>query len=109
MLFMIIYRSNRIVYNNTIKLHWCPILKGSKLETYLAILQILSATRHPLKIGEIEKAAALEQPELEVALSFLLEKCVISKQQYGSSAVFSVEPLGSKLIRYFASHTQLDR
>lgn len=84
-------------------------MKGSKLENYLAVLQILSATRHPLKFSEIEKAAALEQLELEEALSFLLEKRVISKQQYGSSAAFSVQPLGSKLIKYFASHTQLDR
>ncbi len=85
------------------------ILKGSKLETYLAILQILSATRHPLKTVEIEKAVALEQLELEQALTFLLETSAISKQQYGSSAAFSVEPLGSKLIQYFTSHSQFDR
>jgi predicted transcriptional regulator len=84
-------------------------LKGSKLENYLAVLQILSATRHPLKISEIEKAATLDQTALEEALSFLLEKRLIRKQQYGSSAAFSVEPLGSKLVRYFATHTQLDR
>lgn len=84
-------------------------MKGSKLENYLAILQILSATRHPLKFSEIEKATALDQPELEEALSFLLEKHVIRQQQYGSSAAFSIEPLGVKLIRYFSSHTQLDR
>jgi predicted transcriptional regulator len=84
-------------------------LKGSKLENYLAVLQILSATRHPLKISEIEKAAALDQTVLEEALSFLVEKHVVSQQKYGSSAAYSVEPLGVKLIRYFASHTQLDR
>lgn len=84
-------------------------MKGSKLENYLAILQILSATRHPLKISEIEKAAAMGQTELEEALSFLLEKHLISKRQYGSSAAFYVEPRGAKLVRYFASHTQLDR
>jgi hypothetical protein len=84
-------------------------LKGSKLESYLAILQILTATRHPLKFGEIEKAAAFEQLELEAALSFLMQKHTISRQQYGSSVAFSVEPLGAKIIRYFTSHTQLDR
>jgi predicted transcriptional regulator len=84
-------------------------LKGSKLETYLAVLQILSATRHPLKISEIEKAAPIDLTALEEALSFLLEKHLISKQQYGSSAAFSVQPLGAKLTRYFSSHTQLDR
>ncbi len=84
-------------------------MKGSKLENYLAILQILSATRHPLKISEIEKAADLEQLELEEALSFLLEKHVIHQQRYGSSTAYSVEPLGSKLIHYFSSHTRLDR
>jgi hypothetical protein len=84
-------------------------LKGSKLENYLAVLQILSATRHPLKLSEIEKAAPLDPIEVEAALSFLLEKHVISQQQYGSSAAFTVESLGSKLIRYFSSHTQLDR
>jgi predicted transcriptional regulator len=85
------------------------ILKGSKLENYLALLQILSATRHPLKFSEIEKAAAIDQTVLEESLSFLLEKHVISQQQYGSSAAYSVAPLGAKLIRYFSSHTQLDR
>jgi predicted transcriptional regulator len=84
-------------------------LKGSKLETYLAILQILSATRHPLKIGEIEKASDLNQPELEAALSFLFEKNVVSKQQYGSSAAFLVEPRGAQLIQYFSSHSPLNR
>jgi hypothetical protein len=84
-------------------------LKGSKLETYLAILQILSVTRHPLKFVEIEKASALEQPELETALSFLIEKNVVSKQQYGFSAAFLIEPRGAQLIRYFSSHSPINR
>jgi predicted transcriptional regulator len=84
-------------------------VKGSKLETYLAIQQILSATRHHLKLLEIEKAAALNQSELEAALSFLIEKNVVSKQQYGSSAAFLVKPLGAKLIQYFNSHSTIDR
>lgn len=85
------------------------ILKGSKLETYLAILQIISATRHPLKKGEIKKAAAIDQLELEAALSFLLAKNLISRQQTGSSTAFSLELSGAKLIQYFSSHSQLDR
>ncbi len=106
---MIIYTSNCYVYDRTTHEAGVSILKGSKLETYLAILQILSATHHSLKFVEIEKAATLEQLELEEALTFLLNKSVISKQQYGSSAAFSVEPLGNKLIQYFTSHTHLDR
>lgn len=84
-------------------------MKGSKLENYLAVLNILSATHHPLKFSEIGNAADLEQLELEEALSFLIEKHVISKQKYGSSYAFSIEPLGNQLVRYFSSHTQLDR
>ncbi len=84
-------------------------MKGSKLENYLAVLQILAVTPHPLKFSEIKNASSLDQIELEEALSFLLEKHVISKQKYGSAYAFSIEPLGNQLIRYFSSHTQLDR
>jgi len=85
-------------------------LKGSKLENYLLILQILSATQHPLKLSEITNTAScLEQLELEEALSFLIEKHAIRKQKYGSSYAFSIEPSGNRIIRYFSSHTQLDR
>lgn len=85
-----------------------PNVKGSRLEMYLAIIQTVSVSRHPLKPAEIEKATDLEQIELEEALSFLVEQRVIGKQQYGSSYAFSVAPLGAKLIRYFSSHPSID-
>jgi Mn-dependent DtxR family transcriptional regulator len=79
-------------------------LKSSKLENYLAILQTLSATHHPLKIAEIEKATTIEQPDLEEALSFMLKQNAVEKKRYGSSSAFFVAPLGAKLLQYFSSH-----
>lgn len=79
-------------------------MKGSRLENYLAILQVLFHTRHPLKLVEIEKATTLDQPDLESALSFLLKQKAIGKKPYGSSDAFFVEPLGAKLVRYFNMH-----
>lgn len=78
---------------------------GSRLEKYLAILQILSDTHRPLKFAEIERAIHLESMQIENALSFLLEHKAIGKKSYGSSQAFFVAPLGAKLVRYFKLHS----
>lgn len=76
-------------------------ITGSRLEKYLAVLQILSDTHHPLKFTEIERATNLDSTQLENALSFLLEYKAIGKKPYGSSQAFFVAPLGAKLVLYF--------
>ena len=102
---MIIYTSSSIVYIRANKLQAGKrIVKGSRLENYLAILQVLFHTRHPLKLVEIEKATTLDQPDLEDALSFLLKQKTIGKKPYGSSDAFFVEPSGAKLVQYFNMH-----
>jgi hypothetical protein len=101
---MIIYTSLHYVHIKPKSQAGKRIVKGSRLENYLAILQVLFHTRHPLKFVEIEKATALDQPDLENALSFLLKQKAIGKKPYGSSDAFFVEPSGASLVRYFSMH-----
>lgn len=75
-------------------------MKGSKLEKYIAILEIISASLYPLRISEIQKTISLDPRELERALSFLIEQKAINQEQYGFSTTFTIQPLGFRVIEY---------
>jgi predicted transcriptional regulator len=76
-------------------------LKRTKLEDYLAILQLLQINQRPLQITEIQTGTRIESDQLEKDLTFLLEQKAIERRPLGVSHAFFVAPTGDKLLRYF--------
>jgi DNA-binding transcriptional regulator GbsR (MarR family) len=78
-------------------------LKRTKLEDYLAILQILLINKRPLELSEIQNATRIDSSELEEQLLFLQEQNALKKEFSGAAQAFFLLPLGVKLVRYFNS------
>ncbi|MCW4029522.1 MAG: hypothetical protein NWE92_07735 [Candidatus Bathyarchaeota archaeon] len=78
-------------------------MKRTKLEDYLAILQILLINKRPLELLEIQNATRIDSTELEEQLVFLQEQNALKKEFSGSAQAFFLLPLGVKLVRYFNS------
>jgi hypothetical protein len=75
-------------------------LKRSKLEEYIAILQIL-LVHGPLSLSEIENHACLKKIDLKKDLAFLLEQAIVEKKTAGTAASYVASPLGARLVSYF--------
>ncbi len=78
-------------------------MKRTKLEDYLAILQILLINKRPLELSEIQNATRIDSSELEEQLVFLQEQNALKKEFSGAAQAFFLLPLGVKLVRYFNS------
>jgi DNA-binding IclR family transcriptional regulator len=78
-------------------------LKSTKLDKYLAILQLLS--HGPLLAEEIEDRADIERSELRNALDFLIEQNVIEKTPCGNSQTYKASMLGTRVVKYFSLNT----
>jgi hypothetical protein len=75
-------------------------LKRSKLEEYIAILQIL-LVHGPLSQTEIQNRTRLTKIDLKKDLVFLLEQEIVEKKPNGAAASYVASPLGARLVSYF--------
>jgi predicted transcriptional regulator len=85
----------------------CRIMRRSKLEMYIDILQALSR-RGPLKLTHVMYKANVNCKVLKMYLDFLLKQNLIEERIVGKSRiVFAITPRGITVLKYFRELRQV--